>query len=358
MAQVYKRGKVWWVRFQHEGKRVQRSARTTRKDEALKVLVELQEKVRRRQPLDPDRHSFEEAAERFVQEHLPLLKPNSAAGYHTHIRFMLEQFQGLHLDEIDRVKIADYISSRRRAGSSSPTIRRHLATLSSVFTRAIGWGWITENPVKTIDRRAIPEARPRVRYLTRVEYRRLLAEAAPHLKPIIEVAALTGMRAEEILSLTWVQVDLDRREITLTKTKTNTPRVVPLSREAVAVFVTTPRHITSAWVFCDPLTGRRYRKLKTGFHGACRRAGIENFRFHDLRHTFASWAVQSGMDLYRLSRILGHATTQMTQRYAHLATADLHAAIEQMDARVVTKVEDSAATSIRGATLGGKPGRS
>lgn len=295
--------------------------------------------------MDPERRSFEEVVERFVQEHLPLLKPNSAAGYHTHIRFMLEQFEGLQLDEIDRMKIADYISARRRAGSSSPTIQRHLATLSSIFSRAIGWGWITENPVKTIDKRAIPEARPRVRYLTRAEYRRLLAAAAPHLKPILETAALTGMRAEEILSLTWPQVDLDRREITLTRTKTGAPRVVPLSREAVAVFVTTPRHMRSRWVFHDPLTGDRYRKVKTGFHGACRRAGIEEFRFHDLRHTFASWAVQSGMDLYRLSRILGHATTQMTQRYAHLATADLHAAIHQMDARVATEGEDSAGTA-------------
>ncbi len=147
-----------------------------------------------------------------------------------------------------------------------------------------------------------------------------------------------------------------RRGGHITKTKTNTPRVVPSSREAVAVLVTTPRHITSAWVFCDPLAGRRYRKIKTGFHGACRRAGIENFRFHDLRHAFARWA-QSGMDLYRLSRILGHATTQMTPRYAYLATADLHVAILEMDARVATKGEDSMATPVRDGTVGGKHGR-
>ncbi len=341
MATVYKRGKTWWVRFQHEGKRIQRSARTTRKDEALRVLVELQEKVKRRQPLTHQRHSFEEMAARFVQEHLPLLKPKSADGYHIHIRLLLRQFHGLHLDEVGKEQIADYISARRRAGSSSPTIRRHIATLSSMFSRAMGWGWIKENPVRTIDKRAIPEARPRVRYLSRKEYRALLQQTAPHIQPIIEIAALTGMRTEEILSLTWLQIDLDRREVTLIRTKTNTPRVVPLSSDAVATFVTTPRHITSKWVFCDQLTGDRYRSIKRGFKAACARAGIEDFRFHDLRHTFASWAVQSGMDLYRLSRILGHATTQMTQRYAHLATADLHAAIREMEPNLVTGAEES-----------------
>ena len=77
------------------------------------------------------------------------------------------------------------------------------------------------------------------------------------------------------------------------------------------------------------------------FYKVLRKVGIENLWLHDLRHTFASWAVQSGMDLYRLARILGHATTQMTQRYAHLATADLHAAIREMEPRLATGAEES-----------------
>jgi integrase len=205
---------------------------------------------------------------------------------------------------------------------------------------------VDDNPARSFDKRAVPEARPRIRYLTRQEYDRLMQSAAPHLCPIIEIAVQTGMRSEELLSLTWDQVSLDRREITLTRTKSSLPRVIPLSDAAVTVFVAMDRHVTSRHVFCDMSTGARYGSVKKAFRAACRRAKIENFRFHDLRHTFASWAVQGGMDLYRLSRILGHATTQMTARYAHLATADLHDAIQKVATNTATSAEENAATGL------------
>ena len=85
----------------------------------------------------------------------------------------------------------------------------------------------------------------------------------------------------------------------------------------------------SAYLFCKP-TGTRIGNPRKAFEGACARAGIEDFRFHDLRHTFASWWVQDGGDLYRLSRILGHATLQMTARYGHLRTNDLHDELERV----------------------------
>jgi len=141
----------------------------------------------------------------------------------------------------------------------------------------------------------------------------------------------TGMRLEELLSLKWEQVDLERREVRLVRTKTNRPRVVPLSTRAVAVLAATGGPLgASTYVFINSATGDRYRKIRRAFRTACRRAGLEDVRFHDLRHTFASWAVQSGADLYRLSRILGHTTLQMTTRYAHLSTQHLHEVIKRM----------------------------
>ena len=98
----------------------------------------------------------------------------------------------------------------------------------------------------------------------------------------------------------------------------------------MSVFAILPRHIREPWVFWHD-DGRRYTTIKTAFNAACRRAKIKDFRWHDLRHTFASWAVQDGMDLYRLSRLLGHKTMQMTARYAHLQTADLHEAVKRDD---------------------------
>ena len=332
MASLYKRNnsKIWWIRFQHQGKRIQKSTGTKDKSEALKLLVQCQEDVRRYNIDATIRHRFQDMSQKFADEHLPLLKPLTAEGYRTHIKYLTNQFHGLYLDEINKTRIAEYISARRQAGLTSPTIRRHLSTLSSMYSRAIGWGWIETNPSKSFDKRAVPEAKPRVRYITQKEFQRLHSNAAPHLKPILEIAVQTGMRSEEILSLKWSQINLDRREITLTKTKSGLPRVIPMTDQAVTTFVATLRHVTSPYVFCNRTTGERYRSVKKAFHSACRRSQITDFRFHDLRHTFASWSVQGGMDLYRLSRILGHATTQMTARYAHLATADLHAAVRSV----------------------------
>jgi integrase/recombinase XerD len=149
------------------------------------------------------------------------------------------------------------------------------------------------------------------------------------------------MRLEELLSLRWEQVNLERREVRLVVTKSKRPRVVPLSTHAVAVLVAREAIGTSAYVFINPATGNRYTSIKVAFRNACRRAGLEDMRFHDLRHTFASWAVQSGADLYRLSRILGHTMVGMSARYAHLATEHLHEVVEKVATSTATLTSDS-----------------
>ena len=157
---------------------------------------------------------------------------------------------------------------------------------------------------------------------------------------VIEVAVETGLRQDELLGLRWDQIDLERREVRLTVTKSSRPRVVPLSAGSVAIFVATAPIGNSPFVFNNPRTGQRYRNLWQSFQKACNRAGISDFRWHDLRHTFASWHVQSGVDLYRLSRILGHSTLQMTTRYAHLATEQLHEAVSGVATFMATTSSD------------------
>ena len=192
------------------------------------------------------------------------------------------------------------------------------------------------------DKRGLPEAQPRTRFLSHDEYRRLLAASGPLLRPLIEMAVATGMRLEELLSLKWDQVDLGRKEVRLVVTKSKQPRVVPLSPRAVAILVAAGRNAQDKqYVFTNPTTGSRFKTIKRAFRTACKRAGVQDIRFHDLRHTFASWAVQSGADLYRLSRILGHASLQMTSRYAHLATEHLHQVVETLATPTATEPSDS-----------------
>jgi integrase/recombinase XerD len=133
---------------------------------------------------------------------------------------------------------------------------------------------------------------------------------------------------------------MERREIRLVVTKSNQPRVIPLSDRAVAILAASPQIATSPYAFTNPQTGRRYRNLRHSFRKACSRAGITDFRWHDLRHTFASWHVQNGTDLYRVSRMLGHSTLQMSARYAHLATEQLHEAVRNMATSLATVASD------------------
>jgi len=191
---------------------------------------------------------------------------------------------------------------------------------------AVRWAWTDTNPVTAFSKRTLKESRPRTRFITREEFARLHDAASDDLKPILVLAVETGLRKEELLGLTVASIDFRRRELHLEVTKTSSPRRVPLSPKAMETIKelleqrSRPR---SRYLFCK-LDGRRIGNPKKAFLGACRRAGIPDFRFHDLRHTFASWWVQDGGDLYRLSRVLGHATLQMTARYGHLRTDDLH----------------------------------
>jgi len=202
-------------------------------------------------------------------------------------------------------------------------------------------GWLESNPLLRFDRRSLPDAAPRTRFLTHEEYRRLLAMSDEHLRPLLTLAVATGIRLEELLSLRWEQVALDRRELRLTVTKSKRPRVVPLSDQAVAILVASGQGAAGAYVFTNPATRDRYRNIRKSFKTACKRAGIQDFRWHDLRHTFASWAVQSGTDLYPLSRILEHSTLQMSARYGHLATEQLHKAVRAVATSMATSASDS-----------------
>jgi integrase len=331
MASVYKRGPTWWVRFQFEGEHVRRSARTTNKRQAEAFLRNLMaEYAERARNGDKPRHLLRDVVERFFAE--TTIKPGTRRTYTSNSRNWIAACGHLHLDEIDRKVIASFISERKKSGVTDTTIRRDIAFLGTMISMAIGWGWIDTNPVTAMSKKFLRESPPRTRFLTRTEFKRLHAVAHADLKPIITLAVETGMRKEEMLGLTMDSLDLRRREVHLQETKTNSPRRVPLSDKAIETItdlLAKPNRPTSRYLFCKP-DGSRMLCNKKGFKAACERAGIVNFRFHDLRHTFASWWVQGGGDLYKLSRVLGHRTLQMTARYGHLRTDDLHEEIDRI----------------------------
>lgn len=208
-------------------------------------------------------------------------------------------FEKLYLDEINRKTIAEYVSARKRTGVTDATIRRDLAYLSSLCVACVRWGWLDTNPVMAFRKRGLKESRPRTRFLTKPEFERLLASASPNVRVAIILAVETGLRKEELLGLSTDAIDLPRREIHLEKTKTNSPRRVPLWDTAlvtIKALIGDTGRPRSRYLLCKT-DGSRYLDLKTGFGAACRRASITNVRCHDLRHVFASWFVRRGENL-------------------------------------------------------------
>lgn len=192
------------------------------------------------------------------------------------------------------------------------------------------------------------ENNQRLRYLTEEEISALLNACQPHLKPIVELALHTGMRRGELLSLKWEEIR--NGFIYLTETKSGKARQIPINArlEEVIMEVRREKQLKSQYVFCDS-QGRRFFEVKWSFASACKKAGLEDFRFHDLRHTFASHLVMNGVGLKAVQELLGHADIKMTMRYAHLSQAHLKEAVAVLSKIGHGHQMDTKAPKVKGA---------
>jgi len=272
----------------------------------------------------------------FVEEHLPNLAETSKTRYLTSGRALYPHFIDCYLDEINKAKIAEFVRARKREGVKAAGINRDIACLSSMLSRAAEADMIDSNPMRGMPRLRQKEPPGRVRYLTRKEFDKLCEVSSEAHRRMIVFAVETGLRFEEQFGLTWDRVDLVRKEIHVVKTKNGTARTVPLEPDAIAVLKALKKHIKEPWVFWHD-SGQRYVTLREAFGTAVKKAKIKDFTWHDLRHTFASWKAQAGIDMYRLQQLLGHKRPEMTQRYAHLRTDDLRAELERVRRPVGTE---------------------
>lgn len=197
------------------------------------------------------------------------------------------------------------------------TVNREMSCFHHLMTKGVEWEMMERSPFETGKSLMLKENNQRVRFLKDSEIKALLAECPDYLHRIVMCALHTGMRRGEILSLKWDQVR--NGFIYLSKTKTKEPRQIPINDELAAVFgeIRRKQHLKCDHVFT--YQGKPLGNLKKSFKSALRRAGIQDFRFHDLRHTFASQIIMRGGTLKDVQEILGHKTMTMTLRYAHLS---------------------------------------
>ncbi len=221
--------------------------------------------------------------------------------------------------------VIESYKKRRLEKVKNVTVNRELACLRHMFNKAIDWGMIETNPCKKV--KLFKENNQRVRYLDNQEIDRLYINCSEHLKPIVMTALFTGMRKGEILKLKWEDVDLIRRIIYIVNSKNGEIREIPINDQLLKLLESLERKSQFVFVKED---GKPYIDIDTGFKAALRRAKIDNFRFHDLRHTYVSHLVMSGVDLMTVKELLGHKTIKMTLRYAHLSASHKMKAVQSL----------------------------
>ena len=233
----------------------------------------------------------------------------------------------------DRLPAGDTLSGKPAAAG---TVKTYLAVLSKALTVAMTeWFWLDDNPCRRVPRPIEP--RGRVRFLSGEERSRLLAAChtsrEERLYPLVLLALATGARRGELLSLRWRDIDLARGVAFLHQTKNRERRSVPVTGEAFDVLKARAkvRRIDTDLVFAN--RDGRARFPQWPWTVALREAELEDFRFHDLRHTAASYLAMSGATLAELAEVLGHKTLAMVKRYAHLTEAHTRGVVERMTSR-------------------------
>lgn len=327
MAAIYRRGRTYWARAQRKGREHRRSLKTTNRKIAGERLRAWLDELDAIAWGDKPRYTFDEAAARFIREHLTTLKPSAAKRYGVSLKNLALHFGGKPLDRIKKAELSEFETKRRADGVTAGTIRRDLACLSSLLTSAEDWEWIDDgaNPVRAYLRRrakrGLKEAPARTRYLTEPEEARLLASASLEPRNAMTMAIDTGLRREELFGLKWSQIDMDRGLIdTGTKTKSGQTRKVPVPARSRTILGTLARLLDCPYVLINQETGTRYTQMSKGLKAAARRGSIVDLRWHDLRRTAGCrWLQRDRKSLDEVSDLLGHSSVVVTEKaYAFL----------------------------------------
>ena len=256
------------------------------------------------------------------------------------LRGVLERFKdafgGKRLAEISSAEVQGYYNETENR-TTVATANRQANFLSAIFSRAKEWGDLSgDNPVKKV-RRGREENR-RLRFLSEDEIVSLLSASSLRLRPVIVCALLTGMRRGEILNLYWENVSIEHATIYILQSKSGKLRELPIARTLRDVLIALGPKTTGPVFEIPEIT------MRVHFQKALMTAEILNFRFHDLRHTFASHFIMKTGDLPALQKLLGHSTPEMTQRYAHLAKSHLVSEIALLDSAM--KIEKNVLQSV------------
>jgi integrase len=285
------------------------------------------------------KHTLAELIDRYIESILPT-KPKNARNVKQHLLWWRQELGYCLLSDIKPSHIAqkrDGLLSQNtfhKKPRSSTTVVRYIASLSHAFTVAIKeWEWMDENPIRKINKPKLPQGR--IRFLDESEKNRLL-EACKQSKssclyPIVVLALSTGMRKGEILTLTWDDIDFERRAILLHTTKNGERRLIPLTGLSLELLKNLKLSKHDELVFPSPNNLNQPIDIRSAWESVLKKASLTNFKFHDLRHTTASYLAMNNASLLEIGALLGHKTVQMTKRYAHLSNDHIFHMVEKLN---------------------------
>ena len=332
---IYQKNNSYYIDYYAEGRRIREKIGPS-KILAENVLRKRQVEVAEGKHLDIKKQhkiKFEDFANDYFELHC---KPNHKSlrkADAVNLKSLKAFFSGKYLHEITPMLIEKYKVEKLKKVAPA-TVNRSLSCLKSMFHRAMDWGKFNgDNPVKKV--KFLKEANKRLRYLEREEIAKLLQHCRGNLKPIVILALNTGMRLGEILSLKWCHIDINSNTIHILDTKNGSKREMPINEQVKTALIRTRKNPLSAYVFCNE-KGDPVKDIRKSFFTALKKSGIVSFRFHDLRHTFASQLVMSGVDLNTVRELMGHKSLEMTLRYSHLSPDHKKRAVDILSKRMDT----------------------
>lgn len=324
---IFRRGRTWWMSLSVNGRQVRKSTGTNNRELAKKIYskaVTLLTEGKWFESQEAKRILFKSVVEKYMGAHAKSRDPVT-------IKQLLPAFGHLALSEITTELVSEY-RNRRLQEVKPATVYQELSLMRRMFNVARReWKWVKENPVADLSF-SVGNSNARDRWLTLEEERRLLecSERPVWLRPLLVVALHTGMRKGEILRLRWQDIDFGRKILIVHKSKNGQKRGIPMSEVLTETLLKRKQETKII-----DISGRVFpiadRSLRVAYAKALEKAGIEEFRFHDLRHTFATRLVQAGVDLYRVQRLLGHKSIVVTMRYSHHFPESLRSSVEVLD---------------------------
>ena len=323
---VRKQKDIWWIDITHQGKRIRRSTGTKIKAEAIHLHDNIKHNLWQESSLKsiPKKY-WMDAVVRWIDES----KHKRSLMYDKiHLRWADPFLRNIPLLEITQEHIENIAKAKEDTGVAFASVNRLLEVIRAILRKACNeWGWL--HTVPTIRMRKVNNRR--IRWLTIQESQRLLQELPSHLQDMAQFTLATGLRESNVTGLQWQDIDLMNRHALIQpeQSKTNKPIPVPLNQKAIELIKNQRgKHPTHVFTYNNkPVT----RCNNHAWRKALIRAGIKDFRWHDLRHTWASWHVQNGTSLQELQQLGGWSSFEMVLRYAHLSSKHLQQAAERVN---------------------------